>query len=490
MLKYAFVALTSLFALQMMNADGVIIEDNTPTTLPAGGSKDVTVSINKGNVEGFAKLELELPTGLSAEAVSTSGASFTFSGQKAKFIWMAVPEQEEFSVTYTLRAAENATGNLMIKGVFAYIKDQQRVDYELKNKMVSIGLAGDDIAEEITEDPAPATASEPEVLDQPMDTGGDMAEETTSEPEPMDTGASESSTTTTAAYDGDDMQCLRFVEEVSATEYNVRLEVVNNTLDGFCKITETMPSGCTAEELDSDGAVVTLEPNGIKFVWFDAPQSDSFEVTYRVRRFAGGNAPAITGAFSYVKDNAPYDQPVLNMGLTTADPVLTDTPDTTPVDPGNTATDPDPQAGTDEPQDAGSTDTADATQDTGGSADTGSTATTEVEPELPDTPATTFPDPEVGITYKVQIAAAHRTVGKSYFVSRHGFKEQFNIENDEGWVKYTTGQHEVYKDARDDRNRIRSQYTTFKGPFVTAYSDGVRITVQEALMISNQQWYK
>lgn len=489
MLKYAFVALTSLLALQMMNADGVIVEDNTPTTLPAGGSMDVTISINKGNVEGFAKLEIELPVGLSAEAVSTSGASFTFSAQKAKFIWMAVPEQEEFSVTYTLRAAENATGNLMVKGVFAYIKDQQRVDYELKNKMVSIGSAGDDIAEETPEDSDPAPGAESEVLDQPMDIDGDMAEETTFEPEPMEAGVGDS-TTAAAAYDGDDMQCLRFVEEVSATEYNVRLEVVNNTLDGFCKITETMPSGCTAEELDSDGAVVTLESNGIKFVWFDSPQSDDFEVTYRVRRFAGGNAPAITGSFSFVKDNAPYDQPVLNMGLTTADPTLADTPDTTPVDPVSIATDPIPETRTDELQDTGSTDTADADQGNGGGEDTGSTATTEVEPELPDTPATTFPAPEVGITYKVQIAAAHRTVGKSYFISRHGFKEQFNIENHEGWVKYTTGQHEEYKDARDDRNRLRSQYATFNGPFVTAYSDGMRITVQEALMISNQQWYK
>ena len=472
-----------------ISGDGVIIEDNTPTSLPAGGSTDVTVSINKGNVEGFAKLELELPAGLSAEAVSTSGASFTFSAQKAKFIWMAVPEQEEFSVTYTLRATENATGNLMVKGVFAYIKDQQRVDYELKNKMVSIGSAGDGMAEESPEDPDPAPGAEPEVLDQSMDLDGDMAEETTFEPEPIGAGAGDR-TTAAAAYVGDDMQCLRFVEELSATEYNVRLEVVNNALDGFCKISETMPSGCTAEELDSDGAVVTLEPNGIKFVWFDSPQSDSFEVTYRVRRFAGGNAPAITGAFSYVKDNAPYDQPVLNMGLTTADPSLADTPDTTPVDPRSIATDPVLETGTDEPQDTGTADTADADQGKDGGEDTGSTATTEVEPEQPDIPATTFPAPEVGITYKVQIAAAHRTVGKSYFISRHNFKEQFNIENYEGWVKYTTGQHEEYKDARDDRNRIRSQYTTFNGPFVTAYSDGMRITVQEALMISNQQWYK
>jgi len=67
--------------------DGVIIEDNTPTTLAPGESKEVAVTINKGDVEGFAKLQIELPEGLTASAIKTEGASFTFSAQKIKFIW-------------------------------------------------------------------------------------------------------------------------------------------------------------------------------------------------------------------------------------------------------------------------------------------------------------------------------------------------------------------------------------------------------------------
>jgi hypothetical protein len=101
----------------------------------------------------------------------------------------------------------------------------------------------------------------------------------------------------------------------------------------------------------------------------------------------------------------------------------------------------------------------------------------------------TIPEPETGVTYKVQIMAAHRVVDRAYFKSRHGFDEAFGIENHEGWVKYTTGRFDVYKGARDDRERIRNRYN-FKGPFVTAYNDGERITVQEALMITRQKWYK
>jgi hypothetical protein len=47
-----------------------------------------------------------------------------------------------------------------------------------------------------------------------------------------------------------------------------------------------------------------------------------------------------------------------------------------------------------------------------------------------------------------------------------------------------------YKDARDARVKITTESSKLPGPFVTAYNDGERITVQEALLISKQLWYK
>lgn len=96
--------------------------------------------------------------------------------------------------------------------------------------------------------------------------------------------------------------------------------------------------------------------------------------------------------------------------------------------------------------------------------------------------------PDRGITYRVQIMAGKKVVGKEYLKKRHNFRSQFTIENHEGWIKYTTGTYPTYKGARDHRNSIRNSYN-FDGPFVSAYNDGVRITVQEALMITKQQWY-
>ena len=93
---------------------------------------------------------------------------------------------------------------------------------------------------------------------------------------------------------------------------------------------------------------------------------------------------------------------------------------------------------------------------------------------------------KTALLYKVQLLAAHKIAGKSYFNKRHSYDGPFSIENHEGWVKYTTGEYNEYKKARNKRENL--VHHKFPGPFVTAYNNGNRITVQEALMITKQDW--
>jgi hypothetical protein len=77
---------------------------------------------------------------------------------------------------------------------------------------------------------------------------------------------------------------------------------------------------------------------------------------------------------------------------------------------------------------------------------------------------------------------------KSYFQKRK-IKEPVSTEMLQGWYKYTIGNYSEYIKARDKRNKVWGT-TPIKDAFVTAYNSGQRITVQEALMISNQTWYQ
>ena len=90
------------------------------------------------------------------------------------------------------------------------------------------------------------------------------------------------------------------------------------------------------------------------------------------------------------------------------------------------------------------------------------------------------------INYKVQILAAHKITSKKHLYNQFKFSDNYDLENHEGWIKYTTGFYSQYKGARDKRNSLAMH--EFPGPFVTAYNHGERITVQEALIISDQKW--
>jgi hypothetical protein len=459
-------------------ADGVIIEDNTPSSMSPGSSANISITINKGTVEDFAKLEIELPEGMSATPIQTNGASFSFKDQKVKFIWMSLPSDQEFQVSYKLSAAPDASGNKIVKGTFSYIKSNQRVDYELQSKVIRIG------EESIAE-----------------------SREETNDAEPI-ANTDATPQTDLSSFGGSGMRCVRSILGTSDKEFIVTLTVLENELENFAKIQENIPAGFVVSEEDSDGAVVTISDRGIKYVWFEAPQMDEFSVSYRLTT-STPNTPNISGVFSYVEDNAPKEVNVVKGPIETQEGMLAANETEEEVTPEAEVRTADPSEGEESSNNTNSTavesnesageamaeneiaEEAQTTTEESEPASVEESVTADVQEEIKEVKkaVTSIPEPETGVSYRVQIAASHQVVGQSYFAKKHGFTRNVNIENHEGWVKYTTGAHNVYKSARDDRNQIRDAFS-FRGPFVTAYNDGVRITVQEALMITKQQWYK
>ena len=460
-------------------ADGVVIDHNLPQTLQPGEKTIVTVNINKGEVTGFAKLQLEIPAGLTARPIKKSGASFTFSGQKAKFIWMTLPDHQQFSIEYELEANTTSLGSKVITGEFSYIKANNRVDYELAPQVINIG---DEVADN-----------------------------------------SDSSSNSKGTNSIDDPVCTRTLSMISPGEYFVEITAENISSDGFAKIIDNVNSGFTIEEDDAGESIVTVEDDQIKFVWFEKPSSESFTVSYKMSTADFDLVPNINGNISYVSNNRPEELLIIHQDLvnpkdmgdsadTMADNTTQDSSDTNQTEDSTTTT---INSGTDNSntadnssssnnQNTGSNtqnDTADnsanntqkedSTQDnTDTTQADNTTSAAQDNASVDNTSASNIPDPETGITYKVQLSATHKYVTAANFKKKHGFNNTIQTENHEGWTKFVTGSHTVYKDARDARNTITSSNSTFRGPFVTAYNNGERITVQEALMISKQRWYQ
>jgi hypothetical protein len=265
----------------------------------------------------------------------------------------------------------------------------------------------------------------------------------------------------------------RRITRLNADHFLVEIDLYKDGIKGFAKIEELIPAGMNAEAVKKSNAVFTQLDNKIKFVWFSIPEQDSITVVYEL--FAETDLPQyaelmIDGNFTYLRNNETKSVVLQTPALNIVPVASITEPVVQKIEEPLVATKPleQPKVTVEEPQEE---------------------KTKVTEPITSFSEVTSVPSPETGVTYKVQIAAGHNVVDAAYFKKRHKFDATFNIENHETWIKYTTGSYPIYKEARDKRNNVKDNYN-FDGPFVTAYNDGERITVQEALMISRQKWYQ
>ena len=468
MIKLSLITLFTSVALlfSAILADGVVIDHNLPANLQPGENTTVIVNINKGEVTGFAKLQLEIPAGLTARAIKKSGASFTFSGQKAKFIWMTLPATQEFQVEYELEANINANGSKVIEGQFSYIKENERVDYDLSPQIISVG----------TEDV--------------------LVDNTTDETQTEANNTSDDTTTQLQS----DVVCTRTLTPLGDGKYFVEVSVYGVETDGFAKIREEISAGFRIKEDASGEAIVTLEENGIKYVWFEQPSDPNHSVSYTLTSTSTSEFPEIDGKFSYVANNQPMEISIVQQEMINSrDFGGNDTePGTeTTINPNEGNTEEVIVIEGDKVNELAIEVAMNATED---QLEEIKKPVLEVAANTPlveeevyadsSTDTTNTPSPEEGVNYKIQLAATHKYVAASKFKTNHKFAAAIQTENHEGWTKFVTGSHNEYKSARDARNNINAEYSKFNGPFVTAYNNGERITVQEALMVSKQKWYQ
>ncbi len=458
--------LAGLFLLNLFLGSDVSITQDMPTHMDPGSEVRATVTVNKGTISGFAKLQIDLPPGFTATAIDTRGASFTFADGKAKFIWMALPTQPSFKVSYTLSASATTKGTFPINARLSYIEDNERKTVDMPPATLAVGSGGEVAAST----PAPAAPQPAE----PEPAGGETGT-VASSPIP-DVPVTE--TPGLPAQSGlGDVSASRTVTAMSASEYLVEVTVNKGTLRGFGKLQENIPMGFTAIVKNNDESIFSLKDRMVKFVWLNLPSKSSVKVSYRLLAPEGAEGShTINGEFGYLVNDLTQRAVVGSTTFTIGAAIAAETPVTTPEETAvNTVSNPTPSTKVEPaPTQPTTVQQPKATQADNVTAGTG-------KPKV-----TSIPAPETGITFKVQITAAHREVGKSYFIQRHHYDGDFSIEHHEGWIKYVTGLFDRYRAARDQRQAFINANHNFPGPFVTAYNNGERITVQEALMIAKQ----
>ena len=456
-----------------------------PDKVIAGDEIIVEFTIDKGNISGFARFQQELPNGFTAiEKVSANG-DFRFSNQKVNLTWFNLPYSNEVIISYIVQVAPTISGTFNFGGTFSYIFNNQVSTIDVPVKTIIV--------------------------------------------EPGDLANNDLQVGTTSLKYGNinlrEVDCVRqkpFLNDNN--EVIVNILVNKGDRNQFGKIEEQVPLGYIASSEISRNAIFSFKNHRVKFLWMNLPPEDQFTISYKLvpENEIPDQAFIITGTFSYVDNdrNKIIDivERNIDISIFDADKLVAEVKST---DDTNTETITDNTSDyfadnttqtdvvennennnqSDISNDAKENDNNDILADGGNANINTDNISNDVQSDNVSESSdnsdinsgnyvnlTNVPEPEAGIAFRVQIAAGHKLVANKYF-RKLNIKDHIQTEIHDGWHKYTVGSFPEYVEARDYRVYIWNT-TPVKDAFVSAYNNGQRLTVQEAMMITNQKWYK
>jgi len=442
--------------LQLFNGQPTA-EVKSPSTVKAGESFIATVTIAPNGEMGYLRYDLNLPNDWVVEKVETAGAIFQFEKQTAKFSWAQVGDVKELIISFKIFAPSYITGNFSFKNQLTYTAD---------NLPVNIKLA--QIAINVTEGIGNNSPLNEMVI------------------------------TDSIRKPNAKVNLTRVVPtELVDKTFIVELILEKGDLNSFGKIEDYLPAGCTAKVIKADGADFKFEKGIVKFSWYVLPIRQSLRVQYSVTVPKNINgAQLISGNFSYIENEsgkllgiAPStvtmkEQEIIVKNTQLEQPVAAKVEEKQPVVAKAVVKQAEPAKVVVKKEIKKNVDTPTfATRKITDSNVAANRKVVATKKELKAEPSTTT---LVGVSYSVQIAAMLRLVSPSYYKKIYGLTGDVKTEQVNGLNKYTNGSFADYNGAHDQRNEIRTNGGT--DAFVTAYNNGNRITVQEALMITTQKW--
>ena len=499
MIKYIFVTINSIilfFYSMFFDGGAVSLSGNFPANMKPGTETTVDMVIKKGGMGGFAKLQVEVPAGFTIAEVESKGGTFSFANGMAKWIWTGVPSDPEFTVKFKLQADATASGEKAIGAKYSYIENNNKQVAEMPAVEIMVGDGTAAVAATPT-----TTSTEAKPVETPT-----VAAVTPTETKPVETPTVAATPAPTVATSSN----AEPISPVSATriitpgttenDWNVNVTIKKPGIKGFARYSDNLPVGFNAKQGKTNGSSFSIADDKIKFVWVNVPTNDEVDISYTL---VGSSATEtfINGEFSYLENNQSkaykmaqdkLEGPIAGNIKHTPTESVTPT-ETKPVEtPTVAAVTPTETKPVETPTVAAVTPTETKPVETPTVAAVTPTETKPVENVNTSTQTNLENNTarkDGNVSYCVQIGAyTNNNVTASQLTGKYGFSETVRSEMAEGFNKFLIGKHEEYKPARDHRETARGKGV--RGAFVAAYNGPKRITVQEALMLSNQKWYK
>ncbi|MDR0415692.1 MAG: hypothetical protein LBH84_09845, partial [Prevotellaceae bacterium] len=226
----------------------------------------------------------------------------------------------------------------------------------------------------------------------------------------------------------------------------INLQIAKSSLSGSGKIDEVLASSVSkVEAIETKGAQFLVNGTKISFVWAEMPKdTGNFVIAYKVTPWQGNAPLSVRGTFSYSDD----------MNNTASVDIVEREVDFSiyvPVPPLLAAS------------------------------------------QKPEAPVVKQKENHMqrGLVFKVQLLATRQPVqNRNAYFSRYNVtdvvsEEVYESDPRQYTYKYVVGPFKRYEQAQSYRDQVWRKGIT--DAFVTCYYNGNRITIQEALMISNKK---
>jgi len=467
----------------------VNVKHEPPRTIPSDRDVEGSLTIYKGGLRGYAKLEVEFPAEVNVMELESAGGAFTFSDNTMKIIWISLPPSEVVTVKYKARASKKAQGVARITGKFIYVDEGQRKIVDIPPVDVNLGKGPEEIAKE---------------------------QEVTPE-----------------------IKIRREITKISEREYRVDIKMDKKGIIGFARISEELPADVSSQPMEIHNASFAQLGTSVKIVWMNIPEDEHLTVSYVIssdKEIPFGN---ITGTFSYlykediinveipttkfpevvVQEYTPKYQykaegeapkPIVESGVEAPKPIVGGEPEW--VSKKQTKEEKRVEGKVEVPSQEKKEEAVMGQPPIAKEESKELPPSKPVEEKPPVKPSEVKPEEKVtaekekkgpvevstsqpapkktqNVHYSVQVCALRTTRKSPQLIQKayNFYEEGLRLEEHEGWFKYIlASKFTEYKNARDRREALKKY--AFPGPFVTAYLNNKRITVQEALMITGQKW--
>jgi len=130
----------SCFTFSLAFSQEVSITNSLPTSASAGQPIEAKYNLTKSPTMGsFAKFQVDLPAGFTAESVEIKGGNFTFENNRVKIVWVSLPGDAAFDFTFKMTSPATASGNITFTPQFFYLENNVKKEYVVPPVSINFG---------------------------------------------------------------------------------------------------------------------------------------------------------------------------------------------------------------------------------------------------------------------------------------------------------------------------------------------------------------